>query len=88
MSKGDLERLIDGCEKAKHAVLEAKQTEWKRHHKAQGKGDPAALYTASAAIKVQDFPWVHAIPMVLARQAHAFWLTVGDPITGVAAQRC
>ena len=52
LSKDDLERLIDGFEKAKHAVLEAKQTEWKRSHKPQGKTDPAVLYPASAAIKV------------------------------------
>lgn len=57
LTKDDLERLIDGFEKAKHDVMERRQTEWRR----QGPGravtppdklEPGLLYPVSSAIRV------------------------------------
>ena len=60
LSKDDLERLIDGFEKAKHDVMERRQTEWQRQGPERAltppdKLEPSLLYPVSNAIRVRTF---------------------------------
>lgn len=57
MLRDDLEKLIDGFEKAKHDVMERRQHEWQRQGPERAptppdKIDPALLYPVSSAIRV------------------------------------
>lgn len=57
LDKDDLEKLIDGFEKAKREVMERKQTEWQRSGPDRpstppDKTDPGVLYPVSCAIRV------------------------------------
>ena len=57
LGKDDLERLIDGFEKAKHDVMELRQSEWRRQGPDRAvvppdKLEPSLLYPVSSAIRV------------------------------------
>ena len=67
LSQDGLEKLMDGFEKAKHDVMERKQTEWQR----QGpngqlpppdKIEPSVLYPVSSALRVSTAYWQRIMP--------------------------